>query len=64
MPNTECRCNACGHTFMQLTFAGDRIAAQCPHCKSRDVKVDDDRARFMAGASMGSRLAGVPKGPS
>ena len=64
MPNTECRCETCGQTFMHLTFKGDPIRPVCPQCKSRDVKLKADPDRFMAGSSMGSLLAGAPKGPS
>ena len=64
MPTTECRCNACGHAFSLLTFAGDRIDPVCPQCKDRDVTVTAGPGRFMDGPGMGTRLAGVPKGPS
>jgi putative FmdB family regulatory protein len=64
MPTTECRCKACGHSFVHLTFAGDRIEPVCPRCKGRDVNVSAEPVRLMDDPGMGSRLAGVPKGPS
>lgn len=64
MPTAECRCNACGHAFTHLTFKGDPVDPVCPRCKTRDVTIKADPGRFMGGASMGSLLAGVPKGPS
>lgn len=64
MPTTECRCNACGHAFVHLTFEGDRIDPVCPRCKARDIEIKTQPGRFMGGPGMGARLAGVPKGPS
>ena len=64
MPTTECHCNACGHTFVHLTFKGDEIAPVCPRCKKRDITVKAEPDRFMTGPGLGSLIAGVPKGPS
>ena len=64
MPTTQCRCSACGHTFSHLTFQGDDTPPVCPYCKSRDVESKTDRQGFMSGPGLGSRIAGVPKGPS
>jgi putative FmdB family regulatory protein len=64
MPTADCHCNACGHTFVHLTFKGDDIAPVCPRCKHRDVDVQTDPDRFMAGPGLGSMITDVPKGPS
>ncbi len=64
MPTTECRCNACGHVFVHLTFKGDAIEPVCPRCKRRDVTVEAAPERLMKEPGIGSLLAGVPKGPS
>ncbi|BBO69582.1 hypothetical protein DSCA_35120 [Desulfosarcina alkanivorans] len=64
MPTADCRCNACGHTFVHLTFKGDDITPVCPRCKDRDVHVKKDPDRFMAGPGLGSMITDVPKGPS
>jgi putative FmdB family regulatory protein len=64
MPTAECRCNACGHPFVHLTFKGDDIPPVCPRCKARDIQVKTNREGFMAGPGLGSRIVGVPKGPS
>ncbi len=64
MPTAECHCDACGHRFAILTFEGDEIAPICPRCKKKDVRIKPQQKRFMAGNGLGTRLAGVPKGPS
>jgi Zn finger protein HypA/HybF involved in hydrogenase expression len=64
MPTADCRCSACVHTFVHLTFKGDDIAPVCPRCKHRDVDVQTDPDRFMAGPGLGSMITDVPKGPS
>jgi putative FmdB family regulatory protein len=64
MPTADCRCNACGHTFVHLTFKGDEIAPVCPRCKHRDVKVKTDPDRFMSGPGLGSMITDGLKGPS
>lgn len=64
MPTTDCRCNACSHVFVHLTFKGDDIAPVCPRCQNRDVKVKADPDRFMGGSGLGSIITDVPKGPS
>ena len=64
MPTAECRCNACGHTFVRLTFKGDETIFVCPRCKGGDIRMKTDPEGFMAGSGLGSLLAGVPKGPS
>lgn len=64
MPTVDCRCSACGHIFEHLTFKGDEITPVCPRCKNIDVTVKTGPERFMAGAGLGSLIAGVPKGPS
>lgn len=64
MPTTQCRCNACGLRFEQLTFKGDRIDPKCPRCKGRDVATQAAPERFMAGPGLGSLITAAPKGPS
>ncbi|WP_319522144.1 zinc ribbon domain-containing protein [uncultured Desulfosarcina sp.] len=64
MPTAQCRCQACGHTFVHLTFKGDDTPAVCPKCKSREIESKADQEGFMAGPGLGSRIAGAPKGPS
>jgi putative FmdB family regulatory protein len=39
MPTIEYYCNRCGHTFQQLHFSGDAVAAPlCPQCRSDQVR--------------------------
>lgn len=64
MPTAECRCRACGHAFVHLTFKGDATTPVCPRCKARDVLIKTNREGFMATSGLGSHIAGVPKGPS
>ena len=64
MPTTDCRCNACGHTFAHLTFQGDDIPPVCPRCKGGDIQIQSNPDGFMAGSGLGSRITGGHKGPS
>jgi Zn finger protein HypA/HybF involved in hydrogenase expression len=64
MPETECRCNACDHTFAYVSFKGDDILPVCPRCKARDIQLKTGQEGFMAGTGLGSLLADIPKGPS
>ena len=64
MPTSECRCNTCGHLFVYLTFKGDGTPPVCPRCKGREIQMKTNPEGFMAGSGLGSRIAGVPKGPS
>ncbi|MFO7714734.1 zinc ribbon domain-containing protein [Desulfosarcina sp.] len=64
MPTAACRCNACSHTFAHLTFKGDDTPPVCPRCKAWDIQVQTSQEGFMTGPGLGSRIAGVPKGPS
>jgi Zn finger protein HypA/HybF involved in hydrogenase expression len=64
MPTTECHCNACGHRFVHLTFKGDVSPPICPRCKGKEVQMKTNPEGFMTGPGLGSRIAGVPKGPS
>ena len=63
MPTAECRCRDCGHSFSHLTFKGDAISPVCPRCKGKNIEQQPE-AGFMTEPGMGSRIAGVPKGPS
>lgn len=64
MPTVDCRCDACGHSFVHLFFKGDAIAPPCPRCKRTDVQVKRDSERFMDGPGLGALVTDARKGPS
>jgi hypothetical protein len=49
---------------VHLTFKGDETPPVCPQCKGREIQMRTNQEGFMAGPGLGSRIAGVPKGPS
>ena len=60
MPIYEYHCDACGHGFEYLHFAGDDAPPQCPACASPQVR--RQLSCFARGGGQGEGLGAAPAG--